>query len=375
MNIFELAELSDEEACVLVERTLSSRPELRRLYDEEFVRLLVRRWRLDNFLLLQLARWNDRLTLAFWQAIIDDLDLLAGEGAWTSFHDKLRHHARFDLESALSELAMAAWMKRRGVDIIIEPPTRNRRICEFSAETTPKTWWEIKAIHDLDFLVEDEAVATDVQSRLAKVDEPYVLTLKESTVTRDEVAAAVKDVKRQIGEHYASRGGLPKTFEARGLVVEASGPSKKPYGYLGMTVGGLHSWTDEYAEKVAKRISSAAEQLPDCAAGIVVIDTTMSTWIHRDDIIDACFGVESLAVIGNRVQSVRGRGAFKPGALTRISAVIHYTRFPGSDDAGLGVIHNPYASVPLGDSVLSGTDVKQTRRVSRGNGRFALETT
>ncbi len=165
---------------------------------------------------------------------------------------------------------------------------------------------------------------------------------------------------------------MPKTFEARGLVVEASGPSKKPYGYLGMTVGALHSWTDEYAEKVAKRISSAAEQLPDGAAGIVVIDTTMSTWIHRDDIIDACFGVESLAVIGNRVQSVRGRGAFKPGALTRISAVIHYTRFPGSDDAGLGVIHNPYASVPLADSVLSGTDVKQTRRVSRGNGRFAL---
>lgn len=264
MNIFELAELSDEEACVLVERTLSTKPELRRLYDEEFVRLLDRRWRLDNFLLLQLARWDDPTTLAFWQAIIDDLDLLAGEGAWTSFHDKLRRHDRFDLESALSELAMAAWMKRRGVGIAIEPPARNGRVCEFSAETIPKTWWEIKAIRDLDFLVEDEAVAKDVQRRLRKVDEPYVLALKESTVIRDEVAAAVKDVKRQMGKHYASHGGLPKTFEARGLVVEASGPSKKPYGYLGVTLGGLHSWTDEYAEKVAKRISSAAGQLPDC---------------------------------------------------------------------------------------------------------------
>lgn len=371
MNIFELAELDDGAASYLVARTLGLHPALRQLYEEVFLRRLIRRRRENNFLLLLLVRPDDDYANAFWSALVADLETLQAEGAWATYRGRLRRHERFDFESARSEIALAAWMKRRSVPITLEPPTRDGRVCEFMAMTLPPTWWEMKAIHDLDFIVADEVVAFEVQRRLRRLNEPYMLTLRESNLERKSIISAVRDIKRHIAAFHRSGGVPPATFESQGLVVEVASTTKRSQGYLGVSTSS-HCWQDEYAVKVGDRIASAAQQLPEDGAGIVVIDTTMSTWIHREDIIDACFGVESAAVARGRWYNIRDeRGAFKPGQRRRISAVLHYSRTPCDSESGLAVIHNPFARTALPDRLFDGEE--QIRRVSNPDGTFRLE--
>lgn len=377
MDIFELADLDEATAYALIEKTWQRFPQLRQFYDDDFIRRLIpRRHNLDNFLLLMLVQPDEEFSRTFWEAIIVDLDLLVDEGAWGIFKPKFRHHEHFDLESARSELSLAAWTKRLGFSIALEPTVNNRRVCEFAASTVPVTWWEVKSLRDLDFVEENERVQLEVQHRLRYIRQPYILTIENgSTLSRHNVAAAVRDIKKQIADYYARGGGPPKFLQSHGLRVAINGLTKKSHGYLGMTEQSYVFGTEQM-NRVLARISSARAQLPSDGAGIVVIDATMARWLHDDDVIDACFGEERLGSVNGVLVNLRmPGGAFQEGRRTRISAVVYYTRSPRDWEKTfeMVVLHNPFARAPLPDRLLQVQGVRQIRRVSAGDGRFRLD--
>lgn len=160
----------------------------------------------------------------------------------------------------------------------------------------------------------DELIAREVQLRLRHIDQPYVLIMEPSSVERNEVAVAVRNLRRQLAEHHKTGGPLPHRFDSNGLRVVASAITKRGRGYLGIVEGRPHLFGDELAMRVVDRIVGAMEQLPDDSAGVVVIDTTLSTWIEDEDIVDACFGVEGLGYVNNKLISVRRNdlAAFRP---------------------------------------------------------------
>jgi hypothetical protein len=375
LTIFDVPNLEEAVAYAQAQETLSRYPRLREIYDDDFVRSLVARRRGQNYLLFMLVRPGNDFTDPFWAHVSDDLMVLASAGSFERFKTKLRARDRETLEAARSELALAARLRRLGYDVTLEAPTRNGRDCDVVASTTPETYWEIKAVLDLEAIVEDAEVAFDIQARLRRIPEPYILSILESKLARNEVAAAVRDVKRQIAAHYRSDDILPKRFWSNGLQVEASQRTKRPEGYLGSTQFGTKVFGTEHAKKIRSRIVSAIEQLPEDNAGVVVIDTTCASWVEQEDVVDACFGSESTVVFNDQMVNVRDSevAAFQATQRRRVSAVVHYTRHPRDAGQSLLIIHNPFARIPIPVEVLAADDVQQMVRVAHGTDRYRLE--
>lgn len=376
ISVYEIPTISVQEASERCRATLARFPALCRLYDDAFLSRLVRKRQMDNYLLWLLVQDPGEYADSFWVAVIDGLALLAPEGSWEAFTSKFRHRHNLELQSARSELELTAWMKRRGPAVQIEPPTRSGRTCDFSAETNPFTWWEIKTVQDADFLVTDELIAREVQLRIRDIDQPYVLIMEASAVERNEVAVAVRDLRRQLADYHAADGALPHRFESHGLRILASALTNRSRGYLGIVEGRPHLFGDELAMRVVDRIVGAMQQLPDDCAGIVVIDTTLSTWIEDEDIADACFGVEGLGYVNNKLIPVRRNdlAAFRPSERTRVSAVAHYSRSARETSSPYELIvnHNPYAKYPLPNDLLHGEYVEQRRMERRSDGLCRL---
>src|SRR6202140_339212 len=383
ISIFELAEMDDASVLSAVNATLERHPLLRRLYEEPFIAALIPdRRNLNNYLLLLLVQPPDTYAERFWNLVVADMLLLEPEGSFQHFPDKLRMREQQPVESASVELELAARNKRKGFAIELEPtiPGTSRR-CEFRAESRPETWWEVKTVLDLDYLREDAQAYVEVARRLRSIPEPYVLNIEHCALTPPDAATAVRQIRGEIRDHYRSDGALPAVFESRGLVVEAACRTKKSFGYLGSSVTDLYKFGSENIERVLDKICSAISQLPAGKAGVVVIDTSRSHWIGDDDVQEACYGELSLRVErtweGPKVTNVRSSNAvFKPGAQTRVSAVVWYSRRDSGTALETTMIayHNPYAAVPLPPEILRSAGLKQIRQVETGNGRCMLET-
>gem|GEM_PF-6482657 len=380
MNIFDLAEVEEATAYRLVNETLAAFPDLRNLYDEDFVKKLVkRRGNYDNFLLLLLVQVEDEVAAKFWTTTLDDLAVLAPRGSWQAFFSKFRKRGHFDIQSAKSELTLAAWMERNGAPVVLEPLVNGLRGCDFMAETQPRTWWEIKSPGDLRVVKENERIELEVQAGLRRIQQPYVLALDEidrKKLSPAEVPKAVKEIKRKIGKFHESGGRLPHAVESHGLRIAITGRTKSvPYGYLG-TMSHSYTFKNQYMKLALSRISSAIGQLPADSAGIVVIDATAAHWLDEHDVVDACFGEEVFGQYGGQIGAIRlPGGAFHPGHRTRISAVVYYTRSPDDweRDFEMVVLHNPFARVPLAPGTLQFQGVRQLVCFALGEGRYRLE--
>lgn len=376
-SIFDVPDLTESQAAARVHETLRAIPHLTHIYDDSFVDHIARRRDINNYLLWLLAQTDGQYGREYLSSLVGDLDLLEDEGAYSSFADKLRKYSKFDFEGARSELDLTAWMKRRGVPVTIEPPTRGDQNCDFLAETNIRTWWEVKSVRDLDFFLEDEVVAREVQALLQRIDEPYILSLLPSDVSRNDVRKAARSLKRQFADHHRASASIPATFEAYGLRVKVTEKTSKPYGYLGILQTAGYTWGDEFAKRARNRILKAVDQLPDDGAGIVVVDTTVSTWAEEEDIVGACFGPEIGIYRDGQMFSCRDtqRGAFKANERKRISAVIHYSRSPRetTEPRQLTIYHNPFARHSIEDDVLSGAYVRQFRRVETQSGSYRIQ--
>lgn len=379
MSIFDLVDLADDVALQLVQATLDRYPMLKRLFDPVFIDRLIRCSRNMNFLLFLLVQPEDAVANKYWAEVVDDMLLLEPEDSFKHFKRKLRMRSRPDLEAGRSELALAARLKRQGLAVALEVPTRDGRDCDIRVDTMPQTWWEVKAVADADFIVKDEEIARRVQQGLQRIDQPYVLSLVPSTVTIGDVARAVKSIKSQLYAHYRTDGAIPVTFDAHGLKIQVTTRSKGTHGYLGIISSGLYAFAGEHSERIRDRIGRAVSQLPDVGGGVVVIDSTDATWVDANDVIDACFGPTRSFLRNGEFVDVHDatQGAFHPEQRTRVSAVVHYSRHPrhtegGGESYGLYVVHNPFARIPLANEVFSGEDVLHCRAVSGAGGAFTI---
>ena len=375
MTIFDLPTLNPENALALAQATIQAHPILAQIYDDAFlVNLIRRRAAYDNLLLLRLVEPDDEMSAAYWDEIAGELQLLEPEGSVDAFRAKLRKHDGPSMDSARTELFFAALMKQLGARIVLEPEVGTRR-CEFMAETTLQTWWEIKTPLDLPELQRDAAVQSEVQRRLRSIDQPYVLSLRAANLTPQQVPDAFKQLKRELYAYYREGGRPPRVFDVNGLCVAIDSMTTRPKGYLGTMTGKPYVFENEQSAHVVRRIIAAADQIPDEGGGIVVIDRSSSDWIHHHDIVDACFGEEQGAFHNGQFINVRlPGGVFDDRSAARVSAVISYTRRWREHGTLMTVMHNPSATIELPAGFLIYDGVRHTRRIPSGDG-FRFVTT
>lgn len=366
ISIYDLAIMDDASVRDRVEKMLAHFPALRRIFCTEFLDSLIPdRQNLDNHLLLLLADTEDSFATRFWTEVSNDLLILQDAQAFEVFRQKLRKRDRIGLQSAKTELELAAWMRRKGNRIVLEPqnPETGRR-CEFTAESVPPTWWEVKSVLDQQTVRDQEKIQREVARHLRYIDEPYWLHIDTGNLTLSNVHRAVKSVLQQIRAfHRAGGQPIPISFDSHGLRVTIEGRSPRPYGYSGTEIIGPYWLGNEDIRRVLNRAREAVSQVPPGKAGIVVIDTTMADFVHKEDVEDACYGELNLAVVGGNLLQMRGRDAvFRPNSNTRVSAVIHYKRrSPG--EVMIKVYHNPFAEIALPPKILRDRHVSQVRCV------------
>jgi hypothetical protein len=336
-------------------------PSLKYLYDDAFLTKLSSRRTTENYLLFVLAQPNDAAAVGQMLELSRLLDFLKAEGSFEKFRTKFRHLSYSIYASALSELHFAAWMKERHYHVVLEPPV-GTKLVEFSASRGDLTlWFEVKSLQDLPDVKDADSVTADVMQRLRRIEQPYALHIREATLESANVAALVRKMKKLFAAHFLAGGALPFTFEIDGLSIEANATESENGGYLASSMGREYVFGDEHSDQARRRIREAIRQLPQGESGIVVIDRTNSTFMHDEDVMDACFGTESLRVMnGNFVNWRDADGAFRPDSNTRISAVISYTRrFVGGPE--YLILHNPFAARQLTPEALGGPDVTQRR--------------
>jgi hypothetical protein len=374
LTIFDVPRLGADEAWARVRETIAAHPFLAEIYDEPFLADQVRRRATgDPNILFWLAQPEDPVAQAFWATVGDDLAMLADAGGIRYFRPLMRREGRAAFESWRTEMWFAASLKRSGVGLEFEPPVSGR-VPEWRTLTDPPTFWEVKSPLDLKDLREEEAARREVQRRLRRIDEPYVLDLVSLSLSPDDVAGAVKMLRRQITESHRRGEVLPIAFTVNGLVVKAVALSNLGHGYVGTMLSKGHCFQNEHSLQVAEKLESAAEQLPREGGGVIVIDRSNADWLDEDAVVDACFGEASLAFTGGQMFDVRAQGVFRPTAATRISSVVSYTRtwVEQGVDYDLLFLHNPYARVPLPSEVGRIPSARHMRREKVGPSQYVL---
>lgn len=378
INIYDLAFMGDAPVRARVEKTLALYPELRRIYAPEFLsRLIPDRRNMDNHLLLLLTDVEDPFPRQFWVEVQADLLILQDSLAFDVFKPKLSQTGRIAIQTAKTELELAAWIRRKGYRITLEPlnPHTGRR-CEFTAESAPPTTWEVKSILDQRLHRQREKISAEVSKHLRYIDEPFVLHVDARGLTLRDAHTAAASARRWILRFHRSGGHtFPVSREFSGLTVTIIGPSNRDYGFTGMQPIGPYWLGNEDIHRVFDRIRDATGQVPQGSAGVAVIDTSLADFVAEDEVEDACFGEPSHVVVAGRPVHVRGREAiFRPGQNTRISCVIHYERRNLGDQVQVSktVYHNPFGENQLPDDLLRDENVRQVRLVEGRLGRYRL---
>ena len=130
------------------------------------------------------------------------------------------------------------------------------------------------------------------------------------------------------------------------------------------------------SEKIIEKIDKAIEQLPDDEAGVVVTDRTLAEWVHNEDVLNACFGEDGMVVKDGKLVTVRENAFFRPGAGTRVSGVVSFSRHPMYSGAWIRtqIYHNPCAKVSIPEETFRFPGVKQVRLTLQPDGSFRLDT-
>lgn len=284
LTIWDLEDLDADDAFACAKATIAKFPILPRIYDDEFLRDLIRRRAtiVDNRLLLMLVQPDDDAAIGMWQEITADLLLLEPEGSVAAFGKKLKQHTSAEIEATWTEIALPAWFKRNGTTVVLEPAVGKKRP-DFGAGTEPPTTWEIKSLQDIEDVQTVNAIERDVQGRLRKARQPYILATSGLPKKREHVASAVKAIIRRLTAHEEAMLSVPHTFTECGLVATAEERQDDRRGYPGIFIGPMHEFSTEYSKRVRGRIRTACDQLPAESAGVVVIDCTGATWLHDEE--------------------------------------------------------------------------------------------
>jgi hypothetical protein len=366
--MFDVPAVSESTAAAAVRRTIAAFPVLQRIYDDAFVSRLAKRRVQKNILLLRLMQPDDDIAMSFWSSVVSDFEDIGIEAAIKAFAPKMHDPNREKIESWRTELWFAAWLARYGVAIELEPAVGSGH-AEFRASTAPVTWWEIKTPLEAREPRADDAVQLDLQKRLHDIPEPFRLFLLAFDLDLADVPPAVKDLRRQLASFAKTEASLPCSFTSNGLVVEAFERTNGRGGFAG-ALGKGYLFRGEHAKLAASHIRDAARQLPADGAGIVVVDCSNATWLHEQDVEDACFGDGRVTYREGSLIECRLGGVLRPGYGTRISAVVAYNRtiVRHGRNYDILMLHNPYARIPLPPTAFDYPDIRHGRIVPQGAG-------
>ncbi len=352
--------------------TLERVPPLRRFYDDAFIEKITGT-RIDNYLLFLLCQDADEdYVNAFWAGIIADLTLLEDKGAWGKYERRF-HNTEYEMiQSARTELDLAARLARAGAEITFEPTMKNGRCPEFSAATSPHTWWEVKQVRDEAKVRHTNAVIEELQRQLATLPLPYRIHVDAEDVEPNvDVHALGKAIKAMVSEFHASGGRGKRVLDAHGIRAAIGGRSRGDRAHIGVMQQG-YVFDETQTQRVRRSIKDAVKQLPAEGAGVVVVDGTVGEWLDVDTVEDACFGTERFWYTATSHGASRDAdGIFHPQRNRRISAVIYYNRreFVGSSERypPLVAFHNRFANIPLeADTLRMLGAIEQYRYVDAG---------
>jgi hypothetical protein len=365
LTIFELPDLTEEDAWSGVRAKLAEFPELRDVYDEVFLsKLIAGRTTSTSRLLLRLVCTDDYAG-EFWRTVISQMRVIGYPRALAAFAEKMRRDKPGNLESWTSELRYAAWLVEQGIAIELEPAIGDRK-AEFSAATTTPTTWEIKTPADDDTQRAEQDALFTLQRLLRPLPTPAALSL--SVDGDGDVPIDTHDVARQIKTRLSAldmdRTPFPFVMRFGTLRVSVSRASGDR-GYVGSLMTSLQMLAGDHVARVAKIIRGAARQLPREGAGVVVIDGSNADWISKTSVADACFGADMMTYApGVEPYPTRGaNGVFNPKQNTRVSAVVFASpRFVHHQgESGVVVFYNPYARTPLADDWLPDKTIRHGR--------------
>lgn len=183
-----------------VQITLNRYPALKEIFPEEFVTTLVARSRdVGNYLLLWLANPGNHIADQHWKEVAADLTLLAPERSLAHYTPKLRITDHHSVEAAKTDLELAAWLKRRGLAIKLEPRIEaSERLGDFFVKSEPLTWWEIKSVQDTKTVLAADCAHREIAKRLKRTREPYIFNVHQRGIRPEQVPAALKEVARRV---------------------------------------------------------------------------------------------------------------------------------------------------------------------------------
>ena len=368
ITVYTIGVLSDDEVHARVETILEQHPALRRVYDQPFLDgLIPDRFKMNNHLLCSLADTANPTAGQFWAEVELDLLILEDSGAFDKFNHKLRQRESGGLNATKTELELAAWMKRKGCGITLEPiDTKTGKKCEFSAASQPRTFWEVKSVFDQPDIRAQMIAQEEVKRGLRYFEAPYVLHIDfERSLAFADVHASTKSVLREIQVlHRAGRCSLGTVIVRSGFRVTVVENSTTGYGHQ-RTSSASHALSPEDMLRVLGLANEATPQIPEGAAGIIVLDATMADFVKEAAVEVACYGERCWAFRpdGKLVPARRRPALFKPELNTRISAVMHYRRriASGQLEVTKGIYHNPFANHPLPPDLLADANVTEFR--------------
>jgi hypothetical protein len=371
MNIFELKQIDEAALLELVRETCNNFPNLKQVYDDDFLKNLVtRRFCFDNYLLWLLAS-REQYAIATLTEISKFIDLLKEGDFGIHFKDKLRSTNEPVFNSYLIELEFAAYYKEKGYYVQLEPKISDSgKNPEFKITSENfEVYFEAKSIFWEEMMTMSR-IETTIQDALGRTKEKYVFLIYYTPKFKSGDTSSLRRFVIEKLKEIPNNRKLPiellfqNETDLLAKIEVVSKPKKLPYGYLGGFMR-TEAFSIPGGREIRRKISQKIPQLPKDEAGVLVI-APGQIFVHEEDVLNALYGDEN-AVINLEDDSARfiriRNGTFSPGINTRLSAVIFFKKKWDEGNKRFTrdrvVFHNPFAKKKLTADFFKDTNVKQ----------------
>lgn len=370
---------TDEELLAIAKQRIEDFSILKRIYDDDFLSVLVRHKNDNENLLLFWLVTDNPAAISLFQEIEENLELLQPEDSIQKFKTKLKLWNTIPFESAIAELEFAAEYKRKGYWIELEPILPNGEKADFCAsKDSVKIYFEVKCIF-WEHSLEENAIMDELSDRLGRMDEPFVIGIEiKKSFRRNQTAKVARYIRKKLKQFEQVSASPPFSFvypECGEPIIEIDVTKHLPKGEKGFILGGVFggglkgNWND-----LRSKISSGISQLhPDYPGVIVIQPHGLGTGQY--DIENALLGDLKVNLFGEPKAFRGGDRIFAKNLNKRLSAVIYFEKrlqLSGYTKKKV-VYHNLDPKTKLSTDVFKGENVTQFIPIKLDNGRICYK--
>lgn len=370
MNIFELKDTEEESLWTLARESCKTFPSLMQIYDEEFLKLLIkRRFNFNNYLLWLLVSRDDFAVKTL--SDISEFAVTLGKDDFVShFKDKLRSPIESVFNNYLTELEFAAYYKNRGYSVELEPKNGDsEKHPDFKiVRDTFQVFFEVKNIF-WEEMMEMNKIETLLQGELSRVKQKYVFSIHYSPkLTILHLASLRKFVTEKLekltDKEIPAEFLFPNENEVLSKIKVIGKPKKLPFGYLGAVMR-TEAFRIPGGRDIRRKISQKVTQLPKDEMGVIVI-APGQIFVREEHVLEALYGDETAIINLEDCSATSERihnGTYNPESNRRLSAVIFFKRQwnaqKGIFEKNRAVFHNPFANRRLAYDFFQDSGVRQ----------------